>query len=76
MTTTPDRTAPDGTDRGKAGNGGTGNGDTEAPQIVISGLDEPEGQQDSADANISPVDEAVNRLNAQKARGEPEDEDG
>lgn len=76
MTTTPDRTAPDGTGRGKARNGGTGNGDTEAPQIVISGLDEPEGQQDSGDVNVSPVDEAVNRLNAQKARGEPEDEDG
>ena len=76
MTTTPDRTFPDGTGRGRAGSGGTDKGDTQAPQIVISGLDEPEGQQDSADVNVSPIDEAVNRLNAQKARGEPEDEDG
>ena len=68
MTTTPDRTDSNGT--------GPGNGDTDAPQIVISGLDEPEGQQDSADVNVSPIDEAVNRLNAQRARGEPEDEDG
>ena len=68
MNTTPDRTAPDGTGRGDS--------DTEVSRIVISGLDEPEGQNSKDSVNVSPVDEAVNRLNAQKARGEPEDEDG
>ncbi len=43
---------------------------------MISGLDEPEGQSGTDSVNVSPIDEAVNRLNAQRARGEPEDEDG
>jgi len=73
MTSTSDRTAPDGTGRGSSG---PNKGDTEAPQIVISGLDEPEGQSGTDSVNVSPIDEAVNRLNAQRARGEPEDEDG
>lgn len=68
MTTTPDRTDTNGA--------GPGNSDTEVPQIVISGLDEPEGQGSTDSVNVSPIDEAVNRLNAQRARGEPEDEDG
>ncbi len=47
----------------------------EAAEIVISGLDEPEGQP-SDPANASPTDEAIHRLQNQRARGEPEDEDG
>jgi len=44
-------------------------------EIVISGLDEPEVQP-GAPANASPTDEAILRLQNQRARGEPEDEDG
>ncbi len=44
-------------------------------EIVISGLDEPDGQP-SDPVNPSPTDEAVQRLQSQRARGEPEDEDG
>ena len=73
MTSTPNWTASDGTGRGSSG---PNKGDTETPQIVISGLDEPEGQSGTDSVNVSPIDEAVNRLNAQRARGEPEDEDG
>ena len=47
----------------------------DAPRIVISGLDEPEAQEGEA-TNASPTDEAVHRLQSQRARGEPEDEDG
>ena len=76
MMSTPDQTDANGTGPGNAGNGGPNDGHTEAPQIVISGLDEPEEQGSTDSVNVSPIDEAVNRLNAQKARGEPEDEDG
>jgi hypothetical protein len=50
----------------------------DGPRIVISGLDD-QGQPGAAAAqsgNISPTDEAVQRLQNQKERGEPEDEDG
>ena len=51
-------------------------GSGQAPaEIVISGLDEPERQPGDF-ANASPTDEAIGRLQRQRARGEPEDEDG
>ncbi|GGJ81194.1 hypothetical protein [Deinococcus aquiradiocola] len=46
----------------------------EPSSIVISGLDGPEYAD--GEANISPTDEAVQRLQSQRERGEPEDEDG
>jgi hypothetical protein len=53
--------------------GGAGEGE-EASRIVISGLDEVQAQ--TGVANISPTDQAVERLQRQRDRGEPEDEDG
>ncbi|WP_456829324.1 hypothetical protein [Deinococcus sp. UYEF24] len=47
----------------------------QTPEIVISGLDEPEGQPGEPE-NVTPTDKAVQLLNSQRARGEPEDEDG
>lgn len=47
----------------------------DAAEIVISGLDEQE-EQPGEPANASPTDEAIGRLQNQRARGEPEDEDG
>ncbi|WP_407568937.1 hypothetical protein [Deinococcus altitudinis] len=47
----------------------------ETAEIVISGLDEPEGQANDP-VNPSPTDEAIQRLQNQRVRGEPEDEDG
>ncbi|WP_424949529.1 hypothetical protein [Deinococcus sp.] len=60
MTPSPDTERPEGQD---------------APSIVISGLDEPEARE-GENGNVSPIDEAVQRLQSQRARGEPEDEDG
>lgn len=52
--------------------------DAQAPQIVISGLDEQAGTGATSgqDGNVSPTDEAVQLLQEHKERGEPEDEDG
>ncbi|WP_407540076.1 hypothetical protein Q0M94_01360 [Deinococcus radiomollis] len=47
----------------------------QSAEIVISGLDEPEGPRSEV-VNPSPTDEAIGRLQRLRARGEPEDEDG
>ena len=52
-----------------------GAGSAEAPRIVISGLDEPEAREGES-VNASPTDEAIERLQRHRERGEPEDEDG
>ena len=52
-----------------------GAGSEEAPRIVISGLDELEEREGEA-INASPTDQAIERLQRQRERGEPEDEDG
>lgn len=43
-------------------------------RIVISGLDEEGGPAERS--NVSPIDDAALRMQQQKPRGEPEDEDG
>jgi hypothetical protein len=49
----------------------------DGPRIVISGLDDQgQGAASAQGGNISPTDGAVQRLQNQKERGEPEDEDG
>ncbi len=42
---------------------------------MISGLDELEAREGEA-VNASPTDEAIERLQRHRERGEPEDEDG
>ena len=44
----------------------------EGPAIVISGVDEPE----PGAHNLSPTEEAAERLKLQRERDDPEDEDG
>ena len=66
MTRTPDTEGPQNTPDGSAQ--GTS-------EIVISGLDD-QGAQSGAAENVTPTDKAVQLLNSQRPRGEPEDEDG
>ena len=47
-------------------------GEQQAPQIVISGVDEPE----PGEHNLTPTEEAAERMKLQKERDDPEDEDG
>ena len=44
----------------------------QTPQIIISGVDEPE----PGEHNLTPTEEAAERLKLQREREDPEDEDG